>query len=80
MQICGYDALSIKFPSSLCHDTVSYYDTTLTSLLIDYCVASDFFLHGMYDTTYNTPIVASLIGQHPRRNLGRAESNGRKSR
>jgi hypothetical protein len=39
---------------------VSYYDITLTSLLINYYVTSDFCLHGMHDTSYDTPIVASL--------------------
>jgi hypothetical protein len=60
MQICGHDAFSIEFPSSSCHDTVSYYDTTLTSLLINYSATSDFCLYGMHDTSYDTPIVTSL--------------------
>jgi hypothetical protein len=54
------DALAIKFSSYSCHNTVSYYDTTLTSLLINYYATSDFCLHGMHDTSYDTPIVASL--------------------
>jgi hypothetical protein len=66
MQICGHDALLTKFPSSPCHDTVSYYDTTLLSLLINYNATSNFCLGGMHDITYDTPIVASLInvGMH----------------
>jgi hypothetical protein len=61
MQICGHDALLTKFPSSLCHDTVSYYDTTLPTFLINYCATSDFCLDDIHDTTYDTPIVASLM-------------------
>jgi hypothetical protein len=64
MQICGQDAFPIKFSSSLCHDTVSYYDTTVTSLLLNYCATSDFCLCGMHDTGYDTTIVASL--SHPK--------------
>jgi hypothetical protein len=57
MQICGHDALAIKFLNSLCHDTVYI---TLTSFLINYCVISEFCLRGMHDTIYDTSIVASL--------------------
>jgi hypothetical protein len=44
----------------MCHGTVSYYNTALISLLIDYCATSDFYLRSMHETTYDTPIVASL--------------------
>jgi hypothetical protein len=63
MKICGYNALLTKFPSSSCHDKVSYYDITVTSLLINYGATSDFYLCGMHDTAYDTPIVASLRAQ-----------------
>jgi hypothetical protein len=41
-------------------NTVSYYDTTITSLFINCCVTSAFCQHGMHDTNYDTPTVASL--------------------
>jgi hypothetical protein len=60
MQICGHDALPIKFSSSSYHDTVSYYDITSLSLLINFYATSVFYLGGMHDTSYDTSIVASL--------------------
>jgi hypothetical protein len=42
------------------HDVFSYYDTTLISHLINWYDTSDFCQHGIYDTTYDTPIGASL--------------------
>jgi hypothetical protein len=42
MQICGHDALAIKFSNSSCYDIVSY-DATFTSLLINYYAKSDFY-------------------------------------
>jgi hypothetical protein len=57
MQICVQDVFDIKFSCFMCYDTVSTYDTTLTSL-INCCATSDF--HDMHDTTYDTPIVTSL--------------------
>ena len=44
----------------ICYVTVSTYDTTITSLIINYCDTSAFCHHGMDDTTYVTTIVASL--------------------
>ena len=40
---------------------VSTYDTTITSLIINYNATSDFCQHGMHDTTYDTTIGTSLI-------------------
>jgi hypothetical protein len=60
MQICVHDVFAIRFSCFACHDMVSYYNTTLTSLFINYCAISDFYLHDTYDITYDTPIVASL--------------------
>jgi hypothetical protein len=60
MQICGHNALLIKISSSSCYDTVSYYDTTLIFLLINYYATSDFCLYGMHNTSYDILIVASL--------------------
>jgi hypothetical protein len=60
MQVCVHDVFATSLSSFACHDNVSYYDTTLTSLFINYCVTSAFYQHGMHDTTYNTPIVSSL--------------------
>jgi hypothetical protein len=56
-KFCRLDALLINFSRSLCYDTVSYYDTYL---LINYCATSDFCLHGMHDTAYDSFIVASV--------------------
>jgi hypothetical protein len=39
---------------------ISYYDTNHTFLLINYCATLDFYMRDMYDTAYNTLIVASL--------------------
>jgi hypothetical protein len=47
MQICGYDVMAMKFHSSSCYDIVSY-DTTLTSLLINYYATLDFCIPDTY--------------------------------
>jgi hypothetical protein len=60
MQICGYDAFVIALFSFTCYDTVSYYDTSLISLIINWCATSAFCMHEMHDTAYDTSIVASL--------------------
>jgi hypothetical protein len=60
MQIYGYDVFGIALSSFTCYDTVSYYDTSLTSLFINWYATSDFCQHGMHDTAYDTSIVASL--------------------
>jgi hypothetical protein len=56
MQICGYDAFVITLSSFTCYDTVSYYDTILISLIINWCATSAFCMHRMHDSS----IVASL--------------------
>jgi hypothetical protein len=61
MQICVQDVFAINFSRLTCYDTVSWYDTTLTSLLINYGATSAFCMHVMYDTSYDTPIVSSLM-------------------
>jgi hypothetical protein len=43
-----------------CYDTVLWYDITLTFLLINYGATSDFCMHVMDDTSYDTLIVSSL--------------------
>jgi hypothetical protein len=58
--MCVHDVFATSLSSFVCHDTVSYYDTTPTSLFIDCCATSAFCQHGMYNTTYDTPIVSSL--------------------
>jgi uncharacterized membrane protein len=58
--MCVHDAFVNNFFSFTCYDTVSYYDTTLISHLIYYCDISHFYRHGIYNTTYNTHIGASL--------------------
>jgi hypothetical protein len=60
MQICGYHAFVIALSSFTCYDTVSYYDTTLISLIINWCATSAFCMHKIHDTTYDTSTVASL--------------------
>jgi hypothetical protein len=60
IQISVHDVFAIKFTSFTCYDTVSYYDTTPISHVINWCVTSDFCQHGMHDTTYDTHIGASL--------------------
>jgi hypothetical protein len=56
MQLCGYDVFVIALSNFMCYDTVSYYDTSLTSLFINWCVTSNFYQHVMH-----TSIMASLI-------------------
>jgi hypothetical protein len=56
----GHYAFASTLFSFVCHDTVSYYDTTLTSLFINYCATLDFCQHSMHDTSYDTLIVTSL--------------------
>jgi hypothetical protein len=60
-----HDVFAIKFSSFTCNDTVSYYDTTLISHLINRYATSDFYQHGMHDTTFDTPIVTSLTRRSP---------------
>jgi hypothetical protein len=52
--------LPLSFSSFTCYATVSYYDTTVISHLINWCATSDFCQHGMHDITYDTPTEASL--------------------
>jgi hypothetical protein len=52
--------LLVEFFCFVCHDMVSYYEITLTSLFINCYATSDFCLCGMHNTSYDTPIVTSL--------------------
>jgi hypothetical protein len=61
MQIYVQDVFAIRLFSFTYYDTVSYYDITLTSLFINYCAISIFYQHSIHDTTYDTPIISSLI-------------------
>jgi hypothetical protein len=60
MQICVQDVFVTNFSRLMCYDIVSWYDTTLTSLLINYGTTSAFCMHVMHDTSYDTSIVSSL--------------------
>jgi hypothetical protein len=62
MQNYVQDLFDTIFFRYTCYDTVSTYDTTLISLIINYGDTSAFCMHGMHDTNYNTTIVTSLIG------------------
>jgi hypothetical protein len=61
MQICVQDVFDTNFSRLMCHDTVSWYDTTLTSLLINYGATLAFYMHVVHNTNYDTPIVSSLM-------------------
>jgi hypothetical protein len=61
MQNCVQDLFDTIFSRYTCYDTVSTYDTTLISLIINYGDTSAFCMHGMHDTSYDTTIVTSLI-------------------
>jgi hypothetical protein len=61
MQNCVQDLFDTIFSRYMCYDTVSTYDTTLISLIINYGDTSAFSMHGMHDTNYDTTIVTSLI-------------------
>jgi hypothetical protein len=63
--MCEHDVFPSRLSCYVCHDTVSYYDTTHTSLFINCHATSDFCLGGIYDTSYDTPIVTSLIDGAP---------------
>jgi hypothetical protein len=58
--MCVHDVFATSLSSFACHDTVSYYDTNPATLFINCCATSAFCQYGMYDTTYDTPIVSSL--------------------
>jgi hypothetical protein len=60
MQNCVQDLFNTIFSRYTCYDTVSIYDTTLISLIINYDDTSAFCMHGMHDTSYDTTIVTSL--------------------
>jgi hypothetical protein len=60
MQNCVQDLFDTIFSRYTCYDTVSTYDTTLISLIINYGDTSVFCMHGMHDTSYDTTIVTSL--------------------
>jgi hypothetical protein len=54
--------LSLNFLVSHFHyNTVSYYDFILISLLINIYATTVFYQHDIYDTVYNTSILAGLI-------------------
>jgi hypothetical protein len=61
--MCEQDVFASRLSYFTCHDTVSYYDTTHTSLFINYHTTLDFCLGGMHDTPtrYDTLIVTNLI-------------------
>jgi hypothetical protein len=61
MQNCVQDLFDTIFSRYTCYDTVSTYDTTLISLIINYGDTSAFCMHGIHDTSYDTTIVTSLI-------------------
>jgi hypothetical protein len=58
--MCEYDVFPSRLSCYVCHDTVSYYDTTSTSLFINCHATSDFCLGGIHDISYDTLIVTSL--------------------
>ena len=55
----------------MCYNTVSQHDTTTISFFINCCATSDFCQHGMHDTSYDTPTMASLRVSYKR--LGKSE-------
>jgi hypothetical protein len=61
MQIYVQDLLDINFSSSMCYDTVSTYDTSILSLLLNSAATSAFCKHEMHDTTYDISII-SIVG------------------
>jgi hypothetical protein len=73
MQNCVQDLFDTIFSRYTCYNTVSTYDTTLISLIINYGDTSAFCMHGMYDTSYDTTIVTSLrarkVGRRTKQDL-----------
>ena len=61
MQTSVQDLFDTKFSCFTCYDMVSTYDTLTISFFINCYAKSDFCQHGMHDTAYDTPIVASLM-------------------
>jgi hypothetical protein len=51
MQNCVQDLFDTIFSRYTCYDTVSTYNTTLISLIINYGDISTFCMHGMHDTS-----------------------------
>jgi hypothetical protein len=64
MQNYVQDLFDTIFSRYTCYDTVSTYDTTLISLIINYSDTSAFCMHKMHDTSYDTTIVTSLRAPH----------------
>jgi hypothetical protein len=52
MQIYVEDLYDIKFSSTMCHDTVSIYNTTINYFIFNCTTTSNFFMHFMHDTAY----------------------------
>jgi hypothetical protein len=52
MQICVHDVFATKISSFTCHDMVSTYDTTITSLLINFCPHKIFVHIKLVDSYY----------------------------
>jgi hypothetical protein len=49
-----------NFSSSTWYDTISTYDTTIVSFIINWYDASTFCMHVVHDTTYDIAIASSL--------------------
>jgi hypothetical protein len=50
MQNCVQDLFDIIIFSYMCYDTVSSYDSTIVSLIINYADTSTFYMYEMHDT------------------------------
>jgi hypothetical protein len=61
MQNCVQDLFDTIFSRYACYDAVYTYESTLISLIINYGDTSAFCMYEMYDTSYDTTIVTSLI-------------------
>jgi hypothetical protein len=61
MQNCVQYLFDTNFSRYTCYDTVSTYDITLISLIVNYGDTSAFCMHEMHDTIYDTTIVTSLM-------------------
>jgi hypothetical protein len=67
MQNCVQDMFDTIFSRYTYYDTVSIYDTTPISFIINYSDTSAFCMHEMHDTSYDTTIVTSLISNRGKR-------------
>jgi hypothetical protein len=70
MQNCVQDLFDTIFLIYVLWYSISTYNTTLISLIINYGDTSTFCMHGIHDTSYDTTIMTSLREKSTRQSCG----------